>query len=262
MKQILYHGTVITNDPVQGMLENGAVVWEDGTILEVGASDAMLQKYPDARRCDARGGIIFPAFINTHHHIYSAFARGLSIPGNQPTNFLEILEGTWWNIDRHLTRRMTRYSAYMTLLECIRSGVTTVFDHHASFAEIPGSLSEIAQAAQELGVRACLCYEISDRDGPEKARQSVQENVDFARACQANTTGMLAALCGMHASFTISEQTMELARQQTEVVSTFTCARVPMTATTAGIPTTKPWWNDWSGMVFWDRRPFAVTVSI
>ena len=216
MKQILYHGTVITNDPAQGMLENGAVAWEDGTILEVGASDAMLQKYPDARRCDARGGIIFAAFINTHHHIYSAFARGLSIPGNQPTNFLEILEGTWWNIDRHLTRRMTRYSAYMTLLECIRSGVTTVFDHHASFAEIPGSLLEIAQAAQEFGVRACLCYEISDRDGPEKARQSVQENVDFARACQADTTGMLAALCGMHASFTISEQTMELARQQTE----------------------------------------------
>lgn len=216
MKQILHHGTVITNDPARPMIENGAVVWEDGTILAVGEEQPLLKAHPEAERLDARGGVIFPAFINTHHHIYSAFARGLSIPGNNPTNFLEVLEGTWWRIDRHLTRSMTRYSAYMTLLECIRSGVTTVFDHHASFAEIPGSLSEIAQAAQELGVRACLCYEISDRDGPEKARQSVQENVDFARACRTDRSGLLAALCGMHASFTISEQTMAFAREQTD----------------------------------------------
>lgn len=217
MKQILYRGTVVTRDAANRVIENGAVVWDGDTILEVGAADALLTAHPDAERIDARGGIVLPAFINAHHHIYSAFARGLSIPGNHPTNFLEVLDGTWWAIDRKLDRPMTRYSAYMTLLECIRSGVTTIFDHHASFCEVPGSLTEIAEAAKDTGVRSCLCYEISDRDGEEKSRQSVQENLNFAHDCKVDKSGLLAAMCGMHASFTISEETMAYAKEQSDV---------------------------------------------
>ncbi len=216
MKQILYHGTVFTRDSSNPMISDGAIVWDGDTILAVGTEDEMLESHPDAKRIDARGGLVMPAFINAHHHIYSAFARGLSIPGNNPTNFLEVLDGTWWNIDRHLDRPMTRYSAYMTLLECIRSGVTTVFDHHASFCEIPGSLEMIAEAAVDTGVRSCLCYEISDRDGTEKSRQSIQENLDFAQNCKKDSSGLLAAMCGMHASFTISEETMEYAKEHAE----------------------------------------------
>lgn len=217
MKQILHNGLVVTRNAAAEVIQGGAVVWEGDQILAVGRSDVLLAAHSDAARVDARGGIILPAFINAHHHIYSAFARGLSIPGNNPTNFLEVLDGTWWKIDRHLERSMTRYSAYMTLLECIRSGVTTIFDHHASFKEILGSVTEIAEAAKDTGVRSCLCYEISDRDGAEKSRESVQENLNFARDCKADQSGLLAAMCGMHASFTISEETMAYAREKSEV---------------------------------------------
>ena len=72
-----------------------------------------------------------PGLINAHTHIYSALARGLSIKGNNPTNFYEVLDGTWWNIDRHLDLGATRASAYATVLDCIKQGVTTIFDHHA-----------------------------------------------------------------------------------------------------------------------------------
>ena len=215
MKKLLTNGTVLTRDAAQPMIEQGAVLFEDGVILEVGSAAALCEAHPDAERIDAKGGIILPGFINAHHHIYSAFARGLSIPGNCPSDFPGVLEGTWWNIDRHLLRPMTRMSAYMTLIESIRSGVTTVFDHHASFGEIDGSLDEIAEAATTLGIRACLCYEISDRDGAEKARQSVLENERFENYCKTDKSGLLAAMCGMHASFTISEQTMEFARAHT-----------------------------------------------
>ena len=81
-----------------------------------------------------------PGLINAHTHIYSGLARGLSIAGNNPTNFLEVLDGTWWAIDRHLTLDGTKACAYATVLDCIRNGVTTIFDHHASFGEISGSL--------------------------------------------------------------------------------------------------------------------------
>lgn len=88
--------------------------------------------------------------------------------------------------------------------------MTTVFDHHASFGSVRGSLYEIERAAKETGVRSCLCYEISDRDGKEKARDSVMENAEFIRHARKEDTGMIAGMMGMHAQFTISDETMEL----------------------------------------------------
>ena len=150
-----------------------------------------------------------PAFINVHEHIYSAFARGLSINGYNPKGFLDILDGQWWTIDRHLTLEQTYLSAMATYIDSIKNGVTTVFDHHASFGAITGSLFEIEKAAKETGIRSCLCYEISDRDGMDKSREAIQENVDFIKHALADDSDMIAGMMGMHASFTISDETME-----------------------------------------------------
>ena len=121
----------------------------------------------------------------------------------------------WWTIDRNLLLEDTRYSALATYVDCIKNGVTTVFDHHASYGEIPGSLFAIADAAEQLGVRTCLCYEVSDRDGQEKMKQSVKENADFIQACQKDTSDMKKAMMGMHASFTLSDATLALCRENT-----------------------------------------------
>ena len=192
-------------------VENGAVAIDGTKIAAVGETEAIKKQYGDAEFIDAKGGVIMPAFINTHEHIYSAMARGLSIKGYNPKGFLDILDGQWWTIDRHLTLEQTKYSAVETLISCIRNGVTTVFDHHASFGQIGGSLFTIADVAKELGVRACLCYEISDRDGMDKARESVMENAEFIRYALKDDTDMIAGMMGMHAQFTISDATMELA---------------------------------------------------
>ena len=105
--------------------------------MEVGEEAALRAKYADAEIVDAKGGVIMPAFINAHTHIYSALARGLSIVGNNPTNFYEVLDGTWWAIDRHLMMDGTRASATALYIDNIKQGVTTIFDHHASYGEIP-----------------------------------------------------------------------------------------------------------------------------
>ena len=166
---ILTNGRLITRDPdARGYYEKGAVVYEGSKIVEVGEEAALTAKYPQAEKIDAKGGVIMPALINAHTHIYSALARGLSIVGNNPTNFLEVLEGTWWAIDRHLSLEGTRASADALYIDCIKQGVTTVFDHHASYCQIPGSLFQIGESAKKFGIRSCLCYEVSDRDGEEK----------------------------------------------------------------------------------------------
>ena len=158
---IIGNGRMITRDASKAFIENGAVAMDGNTIVMVGTTDEVKKAYPDGEFVDARGGVIMPAFINTHEHIYSSFARGLSIKGYNPKGFLDILDGQWWTIDRHLTLEQTRLSAMATYIDSIRNGVTTVFDHHASFGHITGSLSAIESAAKDLGVRTCLCYEIS-----------------------------------------------------------------------------------------------------
>ncbi len=206
---LITNGRVLTRDAENPYLPDGAVAIEGDRILEVGTPAALAERYPNAERIDARGGVIMPGLINAHTHIYSGLARGLSIRGNNPTNFLEVLEGTWWNIDRHLTLDMTRASAYATILECIRNGVTAIFDHHASFCEIPGSLFAIRDVARELGMRACLCYEVSERDGEEKCEESIRENAEFARWARSEDDDMIRAMFGGHALFTVSDRTFE-----------------------------------------------------
>ena len=207
---LLANGKVITRDPEGvGYLPDGGVVTDGGKIVEVGATAALKAKYPQAEFVDARGGVIMPGLINAHTHIYSALARGLSIDGYNPTSFYEVLDGQWWYIDRNLDLEATRASAQALVIDSIKQGVTTIFDHHASFCEIPGSLMKIAEVTKEYGMRACLCYEVSDRDGEEKSLQSVQENKDFIDYCEQNPSDMLKAMFGGHALFTISDKTFD-----------------------------------------------------
>ena len=207
---IVGNGRMITRDSGNPFLEDGAVAIDGTIIRDIGTASVMKARYPEAEFVDARGGIIMPAFINVHEHIYSTMARGLSVRGYSPKGFLDILDGLWWTIDSHLTNGMTRQSARETYIDCIKNGVTTVFDHHASFGEIEGSLFAIEDAAKEMGIRTCLCYEVSDRAGKEKARASVKENESFIRHALKDDSDMIAGMMGMHASFTISDETMEL----------------------------------------------------
>ena len=207
---LIGNGRMITRDAKAPFIENGAVVTEGPKIIETGDYTVLKKKYPDAELIDAKGGVIMPALINTHEHIYSTMARGLAIKGYSPDGFLEILDGMWWNIDRHLTLEQTGLSAESTYIDCIKNGVTTVFDHHASYGSIRDSLFKIEEAAKKTGIRSCLCYEISDRDGEAKMRDAVLENEAFCRHALSDDTDMIAGMMGLHASFTLSDDTLAL----------------------------------------------------
>lgn len=218
---LIGNGRVITRDAANPYLEEGAVLIDGDTIVEVGDEAALKAANPGAEYVDAHGGVIMPGLVNCHTHIYSGLARGLAIKGCDPHNFLENLEQQWWNIDRHLTLDGTRACAYATVLDSIRDGVTCIFDHHASFKEIPGSLFAIKDVCAELGMRACLCYEVSDRDGVEKRDQGIKENADFARWCAKEGSSMIAAMFGGHATFTLSDETMDLMREANDGLTGF-----------------------------------------
>lgn len=211
---LIGNGKLITQDPANPYYEQGAVLVDGSRIQAVGSYEELKSAHPEAEFIDAKGMVIMPGLINTHHHIYSAFARGLNIKGNSPKNFLEILEGTWWKIDRQLTLENVYYSALTTYMECIQQGVTTVFDHHASYGAVTGSLFEIARAAKELSIRTSLAYEISDRDGVQKTREALEETQDFLQFVNQNNHSMIQGMVGLHASFTLSPETLKLCRRE------------------------------------------------
>ncbi|MBZ9606771.1 putative aminohydrolase SsnA [Clostridium estertheticum] len=212
---LIGNGRLLTRDNDNTFIEDGCVCIDANIIVNIGTTEQMKKKYEGAEFIDAKKGLIMPGMINTHHHIYSAFARGLSIKGNNPKSFLDILSGMWWKIDRLLTLEDTKYSAYGTYLDCIRNGVTTVFDHHASYGSIEGSLFQISGVAKKLGIRTSLCYEVSDRDGEGKMRQAVKENVEFMNAAKKDSSDMQKGMMGLHASFTLSNKTLEYCARNT-----------------------------------------------
>lgn len=152
---------------------------------------------------DCKGMYITHAFANAHHHVYSALATGMPTPKAAPRNFTEILQKIWWNLDRQLDHDMIRSCAMVTAMACARAGVTFVIDHHSSPNAVSGSLNTIAEAFDEVGVGHLLCYEISDRDGAEVARSGLEETERYL--------GKHQGLVGMHASFTVGDETLTAA---------------------------------------------------
>lgn len=213
---IIGNGRVITRDEKKPYIENGAVVIRDNTIIAVGEYSLLKEKYKEEEFIDAKGKVIMPGLINTHMHIYSAFARGMAGKGPAPKNFTDILENLWWRLDKGLTLEDTKYSAYTTYLDCIKNGVTTVFDHHASPYSVEGSLFTIGDAAKELGVRTCLCYETSDRDGEEILKAGIKENIHFIKKYNNVNEDMLKGMFGMHAAFTLSDKSLDMCREAME----------------------------------------------
>ncbi len=206
---IVGNGRLITHNQAKSFFHNGAVVVEGNKIVEIGETEVIKDKYSAVEFIDAKGQLIMPGMINTHHHIYSAFARGMTSTGPAPKNFVDILENMWWKVDKTLDLEKIKYSAFATYIESIKNGVTTVFDHHASPMAVKNSLFTIADVAKELGIRTCLCYEVSDRDGEEILEAGIKENTDFIRAYNTKNQNMIKGMFGMHASFTLSSKSME-----------------------------------------------------
>jgi putative selenium metabolism protein SsnA len=206
MQLLITNARLATLGESPELVEDGALLVEGERIAALGATADLSSHYPDAERWDAAGQLVMPASICGHTHFYGAFARGMAIPGEPASNFPEILERLWWRLDKALTLEDVRYSALVCLVDAIRHGTTTLIDHHASPNAIAGSLDVIAEAVQQAGVRASLCYEVTDRDGPERAQAGIAENVRFAQGVSAQTR--LAASFGLHASLSLSAETL------------------------------------------------------
>ena len=212
---IIKNGKIITWGKRNQILENQALYISDGVIKDIDFETRILEKYGDNEIVDAKGQYVMPGNICAHTHFYGAFSRGMAIPGKAPKDFPEILQKLWWPLDYVLDEEAVRISALVMLVDAIKHGTTTLFDHHASPNFISGSLDVIAEAVDEAGLRAVLCYEVTDRNGKDGALEGIAENKRFIERTRAENVagGRVKATFGLHASLTLSEDTLNLCRE-------------------------------------------------
>jgi len=212
---LITNANVITWEKPNRIIENQAIFIENGRIKEMGAAEELALRYPDAEKWDAHSQYVMPGSICAHTHFYGAYSRGLYIPGEPAQNFVEILEKLWWPLDKSLSHEAVHFSALVCLLDAIKNGTTTLVDHHASPSAIQYSLDDIATAVDASGVRVSLCYEVTDRNGADGARAGIAENLRFINLIKRGdgAEGRLSALFGLHASLTLSEETLNACRE-------------------------------------------------
>jgi putative selenium metabolism protein SsnA len=188
-----------------------AIMVEDGIVKKI----APLAEFAaqECERIDVQGKIIMPGLINAHHHFYSTLVTGLG-KAAPSRDFNEVLTNLWWRLDKKLLDEENYMSALVSALTAIRKGTTTIIDHHASPYAVKGSLSEVAKAVKLSGIRANLCYEVSDRDGEAICQEGIEENTAWVKACNAKPDEHLKALFGMHAAFTLSDKSLEQIAEQ------------------------------------------------
>ena len=205
-EMLIVNGTLITLGEDPRILSGLALHIVDGRIAAMGERADLQALHPDADIVDAGGQYVMPGNICAHTHFYGAYARGMAIPGPAPRDFPQILSRLWWPLDKALDRDSVRASALVCLVDAVKHGTTSLIDHHASPNFIDGSLDVIGDAVDAAGLRAVLCYEVTDRDGPDKMAAGIAENLRFMAKSDAHPR--LRGTFGLHASLTLNDASL------------------------------------------------------
>ena len=206
---LIKNAVIVTYDEPNEILNGYSLLIQNGMIEDILPDLDAAKKYPTEEIYNCDGKLVLPGAICAHTHFYGAFSRGMAIPGDAPENFHQILEKLWWPLDKSLTEADVEYSALLCEVDAIRHGTTTLFDHHASPAFIDGSLDVIASTIQRSGLRAALCYEVTDRGGDAERDAGIRENLRFINKTNLNPDNQLIGFFGLHAPLTLSSDTLE-----------------------------------------------------
>lgn len=212
---LITNGTVVTWGRPNEILDGYGLLIEDGKIAAIGPSAELERHHGGVARLDARGQYILPGNICAHGHFYSAFAVGMNVPHDPPITLPTILDRLWWPYDRALGEKEVRLAVEVGMVDAIKNGTTTYFDHHSSPNCIDGVLDLIASEISDAGLRAVLCFEVTDRDGQQRATAGIAENARFVDRYSRGPIagGRIAANFGIHAPMTVSDDTLAACRE-------------------------------------------------
>ena len=205
MKILITNGYVITPSESNVVVEKKDIYVQDGKI----SYNKIFDKADKV--IDVKNKIIFPGLTNAHHHIYSTLSKG--VPCEVPfKDFMGNLKNLWWTLDHSLNKEDMLLSTAIAAKDAISHGVTTIFDHHIS-GYTKNSLTDMAEVLDAFGISGTLAFELSDRNGKDFFNESLEENIRFAKAQKGKS---IQGMIGLHASFTLSNDSLKQIAEKTE----------------------------------------------
>jgi putative selenium metabolism protein SsnA len=205
---LLKNATIVHLHPAE--VNTGVDIVIDGTEI-VSAAHGAGEALKPTRTIDLAGRVVMPGLVCGHDHFYSGLSRGIMATIAPCPDFVSTLQNLWWRLDRAIDADILRLSGLVCSLEALKAGCTAVIDHHASPSFIDGSLSTLKEGFEKAGLRGILCYETTDRNGRDGARQGAEENRRFAVLVEEEKKGrgkkrLVEAMIGGHAPFTLADE--------------------------------------------------------
>jgi putative selenium metabolism protein SsnA len=212
MGTLITNGFLITMDEKNPIIKDGAVYFENERIVEVGGSDELKKKHPSAETINAKGKIIMPGLISSHSHLYGILAHGIPFKG-EAESFIEILEKFWWPyVEDKMNKDLIYKATLASSLEMIKSGTTCTVDILEAPYAIPGALDVEAKALKEIGMRAVLSFEATERISKENGKMGIQENLNFIKNWNHKDELIKGMFC-VHTTFTCSQEMLKEVRE-------------------------------------------------
>ncbi len=202
-KLLVQNAVVLTMDEKRRIIHNGAVAIEDGKIVKVGSADSVSRGFAADEVLDASQCIVMPGLICAHTHLYGIALRGSALNVKPPSDFLQILQRTWWPLDEKLTNEDAYATTLASSIESVMNGTTCYADTYSAPNEIAGSLDHISRALNEVGMRGMISFEATERRNAAEGRRGLQENIRFKNK---KDKGRALAMISLHASFTVSDE--------------------------------------------------------
>ncbi|MFT4268912.1 MAG: 8-oxoguanine deaminase [Xenophilus sp.] len=149
MKSLLIRNAdcVATFDDARRELKGASVLVRGHRIEAIGPADELPQQADEV--IDARGHLVLPGLVNTHHHMYQSLTRAL--PATQDAELFGWLRGLY-PVWAGLTPEMVRVSTQVAMAELLLSGCTTSSDHLYLYPN-GVRLDDSIEAAQQIGMR-------------------------------------------------------------------------------------------------------------
>src|SRR3990172_5334965 len=198
---LITHGTVFTVDEKDTILEDGAIAIDAGRIISIGATNDLIQKFPNYKQMDAIGMVVMPGLVNAHTHLGATILRGISddVDGleSMPLN---------WSVVKHVTKDDLYLASLLGISEMIASGTTCFNDSYQD-------IDQTAKAVEITGIRADLAAGLTERNGKKDAQRLLEAAKSFVADWHGKANGRIRARLGPHALYTCSTEYILKARQ-------------------------------------------------
>lgn len=207
-------GLLVTMNPERRIIEDGAVAVDGERIVDVGPTKEVEARQSADVVIEARGKIVLPGIVCAHTHLYGVLLRGAPLEIKPPGDFIQALHRVWWPCDEALTERDAYASALAAGVDMVSSGTTCFADTFSGPNYIHESLSAIARAIEEIGMRGVLAFEATERNSAEEGARGLDENQRFLREVKERRSKLTRGMYSLHASFTLSNEIIVEARKR------------------------------------------------